>query len=110
MTVSKFNNKNLVDIREFYIDKESGQQKPTRKGISLTEDVWMTLLENKDKIQQALDALAGRQQQSSSNGDAAQSGEPKEKKQKRIIEVEDSEPEKDADDIEDLGEGPMNDD
>lgn len=60
VTVRSYNNVNLVDIREFYEDKSTGELKPGKKGISLTEDVWNTLVENLDTIQLALDKLAGR--------------------------------------------------
>lgn len=59
VTVRKFNNINLVDIREFYVDKASGEKKPGKKGISLTEEVWKKLIENKDLIDEALDNLSG---------------------------------------------------
>ncbi|KAK6201718.1 transcriptional Coactivator p15-domain-containing protein [Scheffersomyces amazonensis] len=60
VTIRKFNNINLVDIREFYIDKDSGEKRPGKKGISLTEDTWYKLLEATNKIQNALDTLNGR--------------------------------------------------
>ncbi len=56
----KFNNISLVDIREYYIDKASGEARPGKKGISLTEDSWNILLENQLQIQSALDRMAGR--------------------------------------------------
>ncbi|KAI5970498.1 hypothetical protein CANMA_000407 [Candida margitis] len=58
VTVRKFNNVNLVDIREFYTDA-NGEQKPGKKGISLTEDTYYKLIEAHNKIQHALDALNG---------------------------------------------------
>ena len=58
VTVRKFNNVNLVDIREFYTDKE-GVKRPGKKGISLTEDAYYKLLEATNKIQNALDDLNG---------------------------------------------------
>lgn len=57
VTVRKFNGINLIDIREFYEDKETGEKKPGKKGISLTEETWFKLLESRDKIQSALDDL-----------------------------------------------------
>ncbi|XP_019406243.1 PREDICTED: activated RNA polymerase II transcriptional coactivator p15-like [Crocodylus porosus] len=42
--VSCFKGKVLVDIREFYIDKE-GDTKPGRKGISLSAEQWNQLKE-----------------------------------------------------------------
>lgn len=58
VTVRKFNNVNLVDIREFYVDKD-GVKRPGKKGISLTEDAYYKLLEATNKIQNALDELNG---------------------------------------------------
>ena len=66
VTVRKFNNINLVDIREYYIDKSTGETKPGKKGISLTEDSWNQLIQSQNKIQAALDKLAGRSSQSTS--------------------------------------------
>lgn len=59
VTIRKFNNIKLVDIREFYIDKTTQEKRPGKKGISLTEDVWKKLIANKDEIQEALDNLDG---------------------------------------------------
>ncbi|EMG47492.1 SUB1 RNA polymerase II transcriptional coactivator SUB1 [Candida maltosa Xu316] len=58
VTVRKFNNVNLVDIREFYVDKD-GVKRPGKKGISLTEDAYYKLLEATNRIQGALDTLNG---------------------------------------------------
>lgn len=59
ITVRKFNNINLVDIREFYIDKESNEKKPGKKGISLTEETWLKLIQSAGQVQDALDTLNG---------------------------------------------------
>ncbi|KAJ7703166.1 transcriptional Coactivator p15-domain-containing protein, partial [Mycena rosella] len=37
-TVRRFKGTTLIDIREFYLDKASGEQKPGKKGISLGLD------------------------------------------------------------------------
>lgn len=47
--VSKFRGKTYVSIREYYQDS-SGQQKPSKKGISLTVDQWKKLVESTEKI------------------------------------------------------------
>lgn len=60
VTVRKFNGVSLVDIREFYIDKDTQEKRPGKKGISLTEDVWRKLLEQKDEIDAALAELDGK--------------------------------------------------
>ncbi|KAK4534149.1 hypothetical protein CDCA_CDCA01G0174 [Cyanidium caldarium] len=36
VTVRKYRNSTLVDIREYYRDAESGEERPGKKGISLT--------------------------------------------------------------------------
>ncbi|KAJ7084415.1 transcriptional Coactivator p15-domain-containing protein [Mycena belliarum] len=40
VTVRSFKGTTLIDIREFYTDKTSGEQKPGKKGISLGLDQW----------------------------------------------------------------------
>lgn len=57
--VRQFNGVSLVDIREFYIDKDTGEKKPGKKGISLTEEVWNKLILQKDEINNALRELNG---------------------------------------------------
>lgn len=59
VTVRQFNGVNLVDIREFYIDKDTKEKKPGKKGISLTEEAWKLLVQSQDKIQDALDEFNG---------------------------------------------------
>ncbi|CCE79779.1 Piso0_001868 [Millerozyma farinosa CBS 7064] len=59
VTVRKFNNINLVDIREFFEDRETNEKKPTKKGISLTEESWKKLVSSIGEIQDALDELKG---------------------------------------------------
>lgn len=58
VTVREFNGVKLVDIREFYIDKQSGEKKPGKKGISLTEETWKKLIELQQDINNALDDLS----------------------------------------------------
>lgn len=36
---SEYKGKDLVDVRLFYLDKETGEYMPTRKGISITIDL-----------------------------------------------------------------------
>lgn len=43
VTVDNFKGKMLVNIREYYEDKKSGEMKPGKKGIALTEDQWEAL-------------------------------------------------------------------
>ncbi|AOA62549.1 Transcriptional coactivator [Komagataella phaffii CBS 7435] len=58
VTVRNFKGVKLVDIREFYTTSE-GELRPGKKGISLTEETWKTLVDNIGKIQSALDLLDG---------------------------------------------------
>ncbi|ODV58154.1 chromatin-binding transcription coactivator SUB1 [Ascoidea rubescens DSM 1968] len=60
INVRQFNSHNLVDIREYYNDKNTDEFKPGKKGISLSEDVWISLLEQQDQITDALEKLSGK--------------------------------------------------
>ncbi|KAJ7132749.1 transcriptional Coactivator p15-domain-containing protein [Mycena crocata] len=51
--VRSFKGKTLIDIREFYADKDSGELKPGKKGISLPVDQWEEL----KKAAQTIDEL-----------------------------------------------------
>ncbi|KAJ6499272.1 transcriptional Coactivator p15-domain-containing protein [Mycena sanguinolenta] len=42
-TVRSFKGTTLLDIREFYVDKASGETKPGKKGVSLTVEQWQEL-------------------------------------------------------------------
>ncbi|CAB03353.1 Putative RNA polymerase II transcriptional coactivator [Caenorhabditis elegans] len=42
-TVSKFKGKEYVNIREYYIDRDSQKMMPSRKGISLSKAQWANL-------------------------------------------------------------------
>ncbi|SCU81724.1 LAFA_0C06788g1_1 [Lachancea sp. 'fantastica'] len=54
VTVRQFRNINLIDIREYYADGASGEMKPGKKGISLTEEVYDELLKHRQNIDDAL--------------------------------------------------------
>ncbi|XP_064325905.1 activated RNA polymerase II transcriptional coactivator p15-like [Phalacrocorax carbo] len=56
VTVSCFKGKALVDIREFYADKE-GSMKPGRKGIALSAEQWNQLKEIIPEIDAAVKKL-----------------------------------------------------
>mmetsp|Transcript_31415 Transcript_31415/g.23334 ORF Transcript_31415/g.23334 Transcript_31415/m.23334 type:complete len:103 (+) Transcript_31415:19-327(+) len=56
LTVSVFKGRVLVNIREYYEDKNSGDLKPGSKGIALTSDQWSQLVEQFDEIKEAVDA------------------------------------------------------
>ncbi|KAK4685612.1 activated RNA polymerase II transcriptional coactivator p15, partial [Tremellales sp. Uapishka_1] len=50
VTVREYKGKTLVDFREFYKDKTSGELKPGSKGLSLTLEQWEKLKENMSAI------------------------------------------------------------
>ena len=54
VTVRRFRNVNLIDIREYYVDKNTGDMCPGKKGISLTEDLYDELLKHRLNIDDAL--------------------------------------------------------
>uniref|UniRef100_A0A8C4U0I6 Activated RNA polymerase II transcriptional coactivator p15 n=1 Tax=Falco tinnunculus TaxID=100819 RepID=A0A8C4U0I6_FALTI len=54
--VSRFRGKALVDIREFYTDKD-GSMKPGRKGIALSAEQWNQLKEIVPEIDDAVKKL-----------------------------------------------------
>ncbi|CCF55671.1 hypothetical protein KAFR_0A02330 [Kazachstania africana CBS 2517] len=54
VTVRQFRNINLIDIREYYMDQSTGEMKPGKKGISLTEDLYDELLKHRLNIDEAL--------------------------------------------------------
>ncbi len=45
VTVGSFKGKVLVNIREYYEDKNTGEEKPGSKGIALSKDQWKSLLQ-----------------------------------------------------------------
>ncbi|CAE6450979.1 unnamed protein product [Rhizoctonia solani] len=57
VTVRSFNGLKLVDIREMYTDRASGELKPGKKGISLSEEQFMGLVNVHGAISQALNDL-----------------------------------------------------
>lgn len=54
VTVRQFRNINLIDIREYYLDQSTGEMRPGKKGISLTEDLYDELLKHRLNIDDAL--------------------------------------------------------
>ncbi|KAJ8325085.1 hypothetical protein QVD99_005865 [Batrachochytrium dendrobatidis] len=55
LTVSKWNNKVLVGIREYYT--KDGQEKPGAKGIALSPASWKMIKENADLIDKTIASL-----------------------------------------------------
>ena len=60
VTVRQFRNINLIDIREYYQDAASGEMRPGKKGISLTEDLYDELLKHRLNIDDALRRFGSR--------------------------------------------------
>ncbi|TIA92972.1 hypothetical protein E3P81_01154 [Wallemia ichthyophaga] len=56
VTVSSFKNTPLIDIREFYTNKE-GESAPGKKGVSLKPDELQLIVDNHASIQEMLDGL-----------------------------------------------------
>uniref|UniRef100_A0A0A9WCZ1 Activated RNA polymerase II transcriptional coactivator p15 n=1 Tax=Lygus hesperus TaxID=30085 RepID=A0A0A9WCZ1_LYGHE len=54
VTVREFRGKLYVDIREFYMDKNSAEMKPGKKGVALSVDMWRKLCDLKDEIDEAI--------------------------------------------------------
>lgn len=42
-SISEFKGQRFVDIREYYVDKSSGEGKPGKKGIALNAEQWKML-------------------------------------------------------------------
>jgi Transcriptional Coactivator p15 (PC4) len=70
ITVRKWKNSKLIDIREFWTDNKDGMDKPGKKGktmlyvkfrnikgISLSEDQWNTLKSLIDSVDGVLDSI-----------------------------------------------------
>lgn len=55
--VHEFLNTKRVDIREYYTDKATQEKKPSKKGISLSEDAWRALVANIKNVDAALSSL-----------------------------------------------------
>jgi len=56
VTVRKFKGKVLIDIREFYA--KSGEEKPGKKGISLTLEQWQALQSVSDDVNHLISQLS----------------------------------------------------
>mmetsp|Transcript_16786 Transcript_16786/g.21560 ORF Transcript_16786/g.21560 Transcript_16786/m.21560 type:complete len:110 (-) Transcript_16786:244-573(-) len=55
--VRSFKGRTLIDIREYYVDKNSGEEKPGKKGIALQPEQWEALKEACEEIDQAIEEL-----------------------------------------------------
>lgn len=54
-SVSEYQNKKYLDIRMFYADKESGEFKPTQKGVAIPLSQAATFLAKLNKLDKSLD-------------------------------------------------------
>merc|ERR1711862_885503 len=52
--VSQFKGKLYVNIREYYIDKATGEEKPGNKGIALPIDQWDSLVKLVPKVNRSI--------------------------------------------------------
>ncbi|CAM9785755.1 unnamed protein product [Sphacelaria rigidula] len=57
--VREFKGMTLIDIREYYEDKNTGELKPGKKGISLQADQWEALKENMEAIDEKMESMQG---------------------------------------------------
>ncbi|AGO10545.1 AaceriABR093Cp [[Ashbya] aceris (nom. inval.)] len=64
VTVRQFRNINLVDIREYYQEAGTGEMKPGKKGISLTEEQYDELLQHRGQIDEALRSFGSARRRS----------------------------------------------
>jgi len=55
VSINQFKSFTLVDIRKYYLDKSTGEQKPTQKGISLKLTEWENLKKNFELIDKELE-------------------------------------------------------
>lgn len=60
VTIRKFRSINLIDIREYYQDQVSGELKPGKKGISLTEEQYDEFINSSSQIEDALRQLGSK--------------------------------------------------
>lgn len=50
VSMSNFKGKTYLNIREYYLDKGTGQWRPGKAGITLTKSEWKQLLDLQPKI------------------------------------------------------------
>jgi hypothetical protein len=68
VTVGMFKGKLLVNIREYYNDKDTGEEKPGMKGVALSKEQWISFFSQKDAINSVL-ATAAKQERVFDLGD-----------------------------------------
>jgi hypothetical protein len=59
VTISMFNGKALIHLREYYRDQDDGLRKPTKKGIALAIDQWNELCSHIPLINSAIEQFDG---------------------------------------------------
>ncbi|KAI8821712.1 transcriptional Coactivator p15-domain-containing protein [Fimicolochytrium jonesii] len=59
LSISQFKGKTLIDIREYYLDKSSGSEKPGKKGIAIPIESWEIIKSKIGEIDQAVKDLEG---------------------------------------------------
>lgn len=52
ITVRQFKDKTLIDIREYYTDRNTEEKKPGKKGIALSTEAWASLKNVMDLVSQ----------------------------------------------------------
>ncbi|KAJ3051727.1 hypothetical protein HK097_007255 [Rhizophlyctis rosea] len=57
LSVQKFKSMTLVNIREYYVDKKDGVEKPGKKGITLSPEAWNVIKYNLAEIDAAIKKL-----------------------------------------------------
>jgi len=57
VTVKKWNGKDYVDFRKFYLDKESKEYKPAKQGVSMPVSLWAPLKAKISEIDSAIEAI-----------------------------------------------------
>ncbi|KAL7421690.1 hypothetical protein Q5752_003459 [Cryptotrichosporon argae] len=58
VTVRQFKGKTLVDLREYYEDKVTGEDRPGSKGLSLTVEQWTALKQAAGTVDELVARLA----------------------------------------------------
>lgn len=84
VSVRQFNGVSLVDIREFYIEKDTQERKPGKKGIVLTEETWLKLLEAQQEVSAALSKLKGDKRQKREKELEEKDEEEKDEEEKKV--------------------------
>ncbi|KAF9579542.1 Transcriptional coactivator, partial [Lunasporangiospora selenospora] len=56
LTIRKWQDRTLIDIREYYQDKDN-QTKPGKKGISLTPEQFQLIQNHSDEISEVINAM-----------------------------------------------------